>query len=1047
MLRKSLKVAAWAGGGIVVALGLAVGALALALWHGPIDASFLAPRIDQALAPADGSFRIRSRATRIAWEGWSRGLRVQVADVTAVRRDGTELARFPLLSVQLGIPSLIAGRFSVTRIALHKPHIRLVRDATGRLTLGLDRHRPGADPIGPRFFRALANRPGTEGTVGALQSIEIVSGTLTISDPSLKRSWTTRNLNAQFDRDLAGISGNLSFDLTISGRLVHFAARAAYTRVNQETRLKLRFKGLDPALFASARGAMAALTWVTVPLSGAGTLKITGDGRVRRAKLDFTGAAGVIKIPGVYNKPLPVRAIKLKGALSHDGRVLRIDTFDADLGIAKLTAKGVFKGSAHDFSFAGNVAVGRFPATGLRRLWPDGVQRRAKRWVTTNVGRGTIKGLRVAVRLHTTNDPATPVALETVDGAFEFTGVRVTYYRYLPPVTGARGRARFDGKGLHFYISRGRTADIEVGRTTVRITGFHDPKQALAVSTRLKGTMSRIMTVLDRKPLRFAQKLDVSPLALKGHATATLDAHMKLLKTLTIGDVDIAAKARIAGLYWRKGLFGLNVAKGAFALTVTKAGMRMKGRARLGGEDARIDWHEAFGETKGPRRTFGIATVFAPETLARTGLDIRKFISGKFGAKLEIKGYDDGRNIIDGVYDFKRARFEVPLLGIVKPVGMPAHGRSRIELDNQRVAAVPRFALDSPVIKARGAARFYGDGVTLKLLRIGKLDAGRTNLTAHITGTARGAKTIRLTGRALDLRPLLKAADEPPRKDRPTPAATVVAHLGRVYFAPDRYVSNVKGRLRYDGRRWRAIALRGQVAKAAPLAIDYAAGPGGRTLKAHAANAGAALRALNIVDQVRGGRLDVNGAAKAGAKRKGIIGTLTIKNFRVSRAPTMARLLALASQQGLANWASSDKGLHFREFTAPFRVLQGIVYLRDARAVGSQVGFTFTGALDLAKETARFNGTLVPLYSLNTVIGKVPVIGRVIVGEKGGGLLAVRYTVAGPLKNPQIAVNPLSMLTPGLLRKLFDIGNAAPQPEDERPKAPKRLKPDPRYKR
>ncbi|MEQ8700009.1 MAG: hypothetical protein RLT05_26045 [Bauldia litoralis] len=383
MLRKSLKIAAWAGAGVVAVLALAIGGLALALWDGPVDASFIAPRLERALAPADGSMRISSKSTKIAWEGWSKGIRVQITDVAANRKDGTELARFPKLSVQLRLPSLLGGDVSVTRIALHNPEIRLERDANGRLVLGLARRtRGGTEKIESRFFKALSNRPNSDGTVSALESIEIVDGTLTISDPSLDRSWTTRNFNAEFDRDAKGISGKLSFDLAINERLVHFSAQAAYARDTRETELKLRFKDLDPALFASARGAMAALAWVTVPLSGAGNLLITGDGQIRRAALDFRGGKGVIDIPGIYAKPLPVKSVRLKGELTADGRILRIDTFGADLGVATITAKGTFKGRARDFDFDGQISVGRFPASGLRVLWPDAIESSTKKWIT-----------------------------------------------------------------------------------------------------------------------------------------------------------------------------------------------------------------------------------------------------------------------------------------------------------------------------------------------------------------------------------------------------------------------------------------------------------------------------------------------------------------------------------------------------------------------------------------------------------------------------------------------------------------------------------------
>jgi hypothetical protein len=52
----------------------------------------------------------------------------------------------------------------------------------------------------------------------------------------------------------------------------------------------------------------------------------------------------------------------------------------------------------------------------------------------------------------------------------------------------------------------------------------------------------------------------------------------------------------------------------------------------------------------------------------------------------------------------------------------------------------------------------------------------------------------------------------------------------------------------------------------------------------------------------------------------------------------------------------------------------------------------------------------------------VPVIGDLLVGEKGSGLLAANFTVSGSLDKPKFQVNPISLLTPGALRRLFDFG-------------------------
>ena len=41
-------------------------------------------------------------------------------------------------------------------------------------------------------------------------------------------------------------------------------------------------------------------------------------------------------------------------------------------------------------------------------------------------------------------------------------------------------------------------------------------------------------------------------------------------------------------------------------------------------------------------------------------------------------------------------------------------------------------------------------------------------------------------------------------------------------------------------------------------------------------------------------------------------------------------------------------------------------------------------------------------------------------------MIAFNYTMKGPIDDPAVTVNPLSALTPGFLRRLFDVFDAPP---------------------
>ena len=71
---------------------------------------------------------------------------------------------------------------------------------------------------------------------------------------------------------------------------------------------------------------------------------------------------------------------------------------------------------------------------------------------------------------------------------------------------------------------------------------------------------------------------------------------------------------------------------------------------------------------------------------------------------------------------------------------------------------------------------------------------------------------------------------------------------------------------------------------------------------------------------------------------------------------------------------------------------------------------------------------MVPAYGVNNVLRQIPLFGPLLTGGEGEGLFAVIYDAKGPLSDPQVSANPLSLLTPGFLRALF--GRA---PEGEEP--------------
>ena len=115
-------------------------------------------------------------------------------------------------------------------------------------------------------------------------------------------------------------------------------------------------------------------------------------------------------------------------------------------------------------------------------------------------------------------------------------------------------------------------------------------------------------------------------------------------------------------------------------------------------------------------------------------------------------------------------------------------------------------------------------------------------------------------------------------------------------------------------------------------------------------------------------------------------------------------------------------GLVFSRLVAPFVLTPDALTLTDARAFSASLGMTAKGRILLDERTAKVEGTIVPAYMFNALLGHLPVVGRLFSPESGGGVFAATFRVQGKLADPQVSVNPLAALTPGFLRGIFGLG-------------------------
>jgi len=183
------------------------------------------------------------------------------------------------------------------------------------------------------------------------------------------------------------------------------------------------------------------------------------------------------------------------------------------------------------------------------------------------------------------------------------------------------------------------------------------------------------------------------------------------------------------------------------------------------------------------------------------------------------------------------------------------------------------------------------------------------------------------------------------------------------------------------------------------------------------------LQFLGITD-MQGGTMQVAGRYDDTQKVQPLTGRMTLRNVRAVRAPFLARLLGAGSFTGLGALLSGE-GIMFDTGDIPFQEKDGVMTLQPSRLSGSQLGITFEGYIYQKTDTVSVSGTVVPAFVLNTMLGKIPLLGDLLVGD---GIIGVNFAVSGAKSDPQFTINPLSAIAPGFLRRIFQAPEASPSP-------------------
>jgi len=726
-----------------------------------------------------------------------------------------------------------------------------------------------------------------------------------------------------------------------------------------------------------------------------------------------------VDLTPVFSIPTKINALKITGQADVDSRKLeissgRLDVFDSVHefdGTLRLEDNNSIKSLKFKSDMSGMLTPSQFLS-----LWPVNSFAGARGWIEGAILDADITLLDSEVEFDETFFETRELTPERLKFRFGGSDVTVRYMQTLPPATNVSGVGEIIGNKLSVSIEEGQVGAIELTGGSTTIPKLRPKNGDIIVTINGQGTASDLLHLADYPPFQIASRYNVDPDKVSGAGDIVVTVQRALTPFLPPDQIDYKVKGDFEGVSAPFEFGQYSITNGNVTLDANRVRALISGPVDIGPWRADLRWLETFGDNPPPTQYSALGRIDA-DVLDKFGFASRTWFDGS--AELRIDAIGRGTDVLGGNIEVDLTESELTLDRIwLKPVGEIATLRGLLKRAKDNSYQIENIRLNGRDIDVSGEVHFESNH------KLSHLDFSKVSISSLIDGAVKitpdreaGRLGIELDADYLNVSPWTEDlfVERQSNLDVPLVLQGTVENLILAETYP---VTSSTFFFSHTGDVIETASLEG-LSEQEPITLALNTRSDlKRQFKISVPNASKALSAFVGLSNTTGGQLDITASLPAAGEAGAYVGEADMRDFRLNEAPALAQLLSLASLTGLADTLTSGS-MQFDRFKVPFAMLGDDIAIRDARLYGPAIGMTGNGDINLEQRTVDFDGTLVPSYTANSILGDIPLLGDLFIQEKDGGLFALTYTVDGPFEQMQITVNPLSALTPGFLRGIF----------------------------
>jgi len=1047
----------------VVFLGL----LLLFIWQlyrGPIELPFLKPYMVRALNHDDAEYQVTVDSVNIELVRSIQPIKIIANNVVYRKNDGSFIINAPKTSVSFSIKALLRGVIAPSSMEALNPTVYIFN------TYGVDKENindVNKKKIAYYFdsFEDFIERFNSDDNFypeSYINKISVKNAEVELHEVDLGRKWIFSDLNYLLERNLTNISMDVSALMKLNNQVASVGVEAEYRMLNNKLAVEFYFSDLVPNALAETfldKNTADGFYKINLPVSGRVATVIdfnevikykddimkSVDTAFEKIDFQFEGGRGNIMFneDAAYN--YNIAAFLLEGAISGGLNELKISNADFDLGSQKakidLKVSGVksflLENSLKDLKVNLSAAVKEMNFDDLYNYWPRYLSDDAWSWCKDSIRGGQIKNVRFDFRF-AYDDKSRNFGLADLSGNGDISDTNLNYLKEMPDITNLYGRAHFSKTNIKIDVDKGVSEGVILTGGYVNLYDLDKYNNYADIDLKLSSSVTDALRLIDNPPLGYTSEMGLKPDALQGQAETELGLKFEIKNDLTPEEVEVKVKSDLTEVRVPNAFKNKTVTADELKLEVDNQGLALSGDAKLENIPLKLSWNERFAD-KNYRSRYKLSAKFNNALKKELDFDSSllnpPYVDGYALVDAEITVYNDRKTVVNLNAQIDKMAVDFAFLGFKKPVNERGNLLATLNIYDNKLVSLPKFSLFKDDFKIEGKIDLTADG-NIKTVDITNISGPRTAAKARIDIAHAPKKKVKIniSGTSYDLTPFFDRDENKIKVDRATLIKTpededdeledvtdtdIFIAVNNLWTNPHVPVTNFAGSAKLlNGIGVNEIHMVGNYNnnKKSVLKFDYVPRPNKEFLLSVDSNdAGATLKVLRVYNNMKGGNIQVEARRNA---QKEFIGHAKIRDFSIYNTPVIAKLLTVASFSGMVDLLMGE-GLTFSHFDAPFEYRNRQLSLKEAKAFGDVVGITAQGTYDRRFDEVNFHGVIAPAYSLNTMLGKIPLVGNLLVG-KDGTVFAANYSATGSVEDAEIDINPLSALSPSSLKDKFN---------------------------